>query len=470
MTHSTSADSRTQVSSGSVLHADVIVIGGGAAGMAAAKTLADAGVDIVVLEARERVGGRTWTTVDDGLEFESGGQWVSVGQDASLDMIADLGLETYPRYRDGNSVFVHSNGTSSTFDGDFPVAPATAEAIRDLIQRFSELVAEIDSATPWLHPRAAELDAISWRAWVESHASDEEARKIVTMFIADGMFTKPPQSISVLQAVHMASSAGGFAHLVDENLLLDLRVVGGLQAISTRIAAQLGDRVRTSSPVHRIDVTGSGVSVHAIDVTVHAPFAIVAIPPTLIQSIEFDPPLPPLRQQLLQHLSFGHVVKVQAFYETPFWRAQGLSGTAFGPYLPVHEAYDNTYAGSKLGCLVGFVSDVRADAFISMDDASRRETALSCLAAYFGEEARSPVTYVESSWASEPYTRGAYGVSFDIGGLSRYGAHMSTPIGRLHWAGSDIADLGYMHVDGAIRTGIEAAEQILQRRASGVVS
>ena len=464
MIQATPADAKPLASSSRVRNADVVVIGAGAGGMAAAKTLTDAGVDTVVLEARDRVGGRTWTTDVDGIELELGGQWVSVGQDASLGMIAELGLETYPRYRDGDSVFVRSDGSRQAFDGEFPVASTTAEAIRDLIERFGRLVVDINSATPWTHPRAAELDALTWQAWVESNTADEEARKIVTMFVADGMFTKPPQSISVLQAVHMASSAGGFAHLVDENLLLDLRVIGGLQAISLRIASQLGDRVHTSSPVRRIDTTGSGVSVHAPDVTVNARFAIVAIPPNLIPSIEFDPPLPPLRQQLLQHLSFGNVVKVQAFYETPFWRAKGLSGTAFGPYLPVHEVYDNTYAGSELGCLVGFVSDVRADAFILKDEASRRDTALNCLAAYFGEEALTPVNYVESSWASEPYTRGAYGVSFDIGGLSRYGADMSTPIGPLYWAGSDIADLGYMHVDGAIRTGIEAAQQILARR------
>ncbi len=186
----------------------------------------------------------------------------------------------------------------------------------------------------------------------------------------------------------------------------------------------------------------------------------------LYPRITFVPPLPRLQHQLHQHISMGFVIKVHAVYDRPFWREQGLSGTAFSPYELSHEAYDNTNHGDTRGTLVGFVSDRNADDLFRLSASERRERILESLSHYYGPEAKNPIVYYESDWGTEEWTRGAYAASFDLGGLSRYGADLRTPIGPIHLACSDMAGAGYQHVDGAIRQGRRAAAEILERTRS----
>lgn len=439
---------------------DVVVIGAGASGLSAAEALVAAGFSVTVLEARDRVGGRLWTEVIDGATLELGGQWVSPDQTALLDMLEHLELETYSRYRDGESIYIDGHGTRSRFSEGSPGSEATQKAVQSLVDTMDKLVAEIDVRAPWAHPKASEMDSISWHDWLAEQTSDEEARSLVSIFIADGMLTKPAHAVSLLQALLMAASAGSFTNLVDDGYLLDKRVVGGLQQVPIRLAERLGPRVHLNQPVRKVAWGNSSVVVTTDSMSVRAKRVIVAVPPNLYSRISFEPALPALQQQLHQHLSLGLVIKVHAVYDRPFWRGQGLSGTAFGPHLTLHEAYDNTYLGSEGGTLVGFVSDAKADAMLRLDPASRRKHLLDCLATYFGPQALDPVVYFESDWASEEWTRGAYAASFDLGGLSRYGALQREPVGPIHWSTSDLAAEGYQHVDGAIRVGKDTAALI----------
>ena len=182
----------------------------------------------------------------------------------------------------------------------------------------------------------------------------------------------------------------------------------------------------------------------------------------LYSRIQFVPPLPRRQHQLHQHISMGFVIKVHAVYDRPFWREQGLSGTAFSPYEISHEAYDNTNHGDERGTLVGFVSDRNADDLFRVSAEERKERILESLSHYYGPEAKNPIVYYESDWGAEEWTRGAYAASFDLGGLTRYGADQRTPVGPIHFACSDIAGAGYQHVDGAIRMGREAARHIIE--------
>ena len=157
----------------------------------------------------------------------------------------------------------------------------------------------------------------------------------------------------------------------------------------------------------------------------------------------------------------GFVIKVHAVYETPFWREAGLSGTAFSPYELSHEAYDNSNFDDPHGTLVGFVSDQNADDLFTLTAEERKMRILESLSHYYGEQAKHPIVYFESDWGTEEWTRGAYAASFDLGGLSRYGADLCTPVGPIHFSCSDMAGKGYQHVDGAIRVGREVAATIL---------
>ncbi|KQQ92912.1 Putrescine oxidase [Leifsonia sp. Leaf325] len=443
---------------------DVVVIGAGASGLTAASELRKAGLTVAVLEARDRVGGRLWTDDIDGATLEIGGQWVSPDQDALIETLEDLGLETYERYREGLNVYIGPTGEKRTFEGEiFPVAAQTEQEILTLIEKLDALVAEIDPDQPWAHPLAKDLDEISFSRWLETQTEDEEARENIGMFIAGAMLTKPAHAFSALQALLMAASAGSFSNLVDADFILDKRVVGGLQQVPLLLAERLGDDVHLNSPVRTLRWGSDGVIAISETVEVSARFAVLAVPPILISRISYEPPLPRRQQQLHQHLSMGFVIKVHAVYSTPFWRANGLSGTAFSPYELVHEAYDNSYHGDPRGTLVGFVADEAADGVFALSGEDRKRAILESLSHYYGDEALTPEVFYLSDWGSEEWTRGAYAASFDMGGLARYGADLRTPVGPIHFSCSDLAGKGYQHVDGAIRMGIETAAAIVER-------
>ncbi|GAA1107072.1 MAG: NAD(P)/FAD-dependent oxidoreductase [Nocardiopsis sp. BM-2018] len=455
------------IGSDEILDRDVVIVGAGPAGLMAARTLQASGRSVAVLEARDRVGGRTWSREIDGAFLEIGGQWVSPDQTELLGLLDELGMSTYPRHREGSSVYLAADGSRHEFNGDmFPAGEQTEAEMERVIAALDKLVAEIGVERPWAHPLARELDTVTFTEWLRQQTDDEAARENIGIFMAGGMLTKPAHAFSALQAVLMAASAGSFSNLVDEDFILDRRVVGGMQSVSQNIAAALEEgTVFLETPVRTIrwseDEADGRVLVRSERVTVRADHVIVAVPPNLYSRISFEPALPWLQQQMHQHTSMGLVIKVHAVYERPFWRDKGLSGTGFGAKELCQEVYDNTNHGDTRGTLVAFVSDEVADGLFRQPAEQRRAAILRSLANYLGEEALEPTVYFESDFASEEWTRGAYAASYDLGGLHRYGADQSTPVGPISWACSDLAAEGYQHVDGALRQGRRAAEAIL---------
>ncbi|WP_448851493.1 flavin monoamine oxidase family protein [Corynebacterium sp. 335C] len=490
-----------------VVERDVVVIGAGPAGLTAAHTLKKAGRSVAVLEARDRVGGRTWSgrvAGQDGKEhfIEIGGQWISPDQTRLKAMVEELGLTTFPRYREGKSVYLSPDGTRHVYEGDdMPLSPETAEAVEKLIEVMNGVAAEVGATEPWAAEHAAELDAVSFRDFLGRHTDDQEAIALVSSFISSGMLTKPPHTFSALQAGLMAASAGSFDNLVDEDFILDERVAGGMQSVSLALAERVGDDdLFLGSPVRRLDwgnpdpdtadelngvaadlrngVPNDGepgeVVAYSDTVVVRARAAVLAVPPNLYARIQYVPALPRTQHIAHQHISMGLVIKVHAVYETPFWREDGLSGTGFGGDRLVPEVYDNTNYDENLtggsadaedpnGTLVGFVSDVYAEKMWALPKEEREAAILEDIARYLGPKAKEPIAFYLSDMAAEEWTRGAYATSYDLGGLSRWGHLQNVPVGPIHFACSDIAAEGYQHVDGAVRQGEKAAEDILGR-------
>jgi putrescine oxidase len=448
------------------LQADVVVVGAGIAGLTAATVLAGAGMDVVVLEARDRVGGRVWNVEIGGQANELGGQWIAPYQSAAHAMLEDLGIGLFDSFREGEHIYVDGEGHAVRFDGhQEPLGAAAERSYALAVEKLDKLAAELDPEAPWEHPRAAEWDEVPFEAWLRAEVDETLARDLLRSFLGGGFMTKPATAFSLLSGIATIAGAGSVDNLFEPDLCLHSRVVGGSQLIPIRLAERLGDRVRLSAPVRSCrwshDAGGTRLTLDADGVAVSAAQAVFAVPPNLTARVAWDPPLPPWRMRLEQDISQGSVLKVLSVYEQPFWRADGLSGQGFAPYQLVREVYDNTPPPGEPGVLCTFISGEYCEQVERLDRPERRSAILEGLASFVGRRALRPVDYIEVNWSAEDWTRGAYAATFAVGGLSRFGPDLRRPIGPLHWAASDLAGVGHMHMEGAIRSGTAAAHEIL---------
>lgn len=448
------------------IETEVAVVGAGIAGLTAASTLAKEGTDVVVLEARDRVGGRTWNIEIGGEANELGGQWVAPYQSAMHSMLEELGIELFPSYREGEHVFVDAAGKTHRYAGhDSPLGSASERAFEAADSKLDALAKELDPEAPWVHPDARRLDEVTFESWLQREVGDELARDLLRSWLAGGFLAKPAHTFSLLQGLWMIAGAGGTFELFEPDQCLAYRVVGGSQLIALRLAERLGDRVLLEAPARDIRWSDEGVEVEAEGThqgtQVKAGAAIVAIPPNMTTAIRFHPMLPAWRQRLGQNLSQGSINKILAVYEQPFWRQDGLSGQGFAPYELVRELYDNSPPSASAGVLTTFLAGENAERAGRLSAADRRAEVLESMAKYVGPQALEPVDFIETDWSGQEWTRGAYGTSFGPGGLTRFGEDLRRPVGPIHWACTDIAGVGHIHMEGATRSGERAARACL---------
>lgn len=452
------------------LEADVVVLGAGLAGLAAARALAAADRDVVVLEARDRVGGRVLDhPLPHGDVVELGGQYCTparcgtVANHAILALAAEVGVAAFPAYDRGERL-LRWRGRTIRYSGRrrralpagaLPGALEFALARR----RLDRLARRVGSAAPWAAPDAERLDAQTLGGWADRALRTRSGRELLRL-ACEPVYGAHPGEVSRLHAAAYLAANGSFrAMLGTAGAAQSHRLRGGPQGVARRVAAALGPAVLLEQPVARVDWAGAGVRVQAASVRVHARRAIVAMTPALAARIRWEPALP-ARDQLARRMLHGQAIKFVALFPEPFWRAQGLSGQA-ATDGPIRAILDGSPEDGGVGALAAFAVARGAVEISTLPARARRALLCRTLAQLFGPRAGAPAEIVEHDWLRDPWSQGGHGGAVAPGAWSGPGRWLRAPAGPVHWAGTETAEVGMGSMSGAVLSGRRAAREAL---------
>ncbi|XP_019644071.1 PREDICTED: amine oxidase [flavin-containing] B-like isoform X1 [Branchiostoma belcheri] len=450
---------------------DVVVIGAGISGLCAAKLLHESGLDVRVLEARDRVGGRTFTARDPSYGYvDLGGAYVGPGQDKILRLVKEFDLKLYKMDEEGKTVSYMKGVQRAVTNPNDPSAlsnnPLDLLDLNSCFQKLDAFAKQLPPDAPWNAPRAAEWDSMTVKEFMDKECWTSLARKMMGL-LTEIFSGSQPEEISFLFYLTSLNSAQGIDTAMSG--AQEMKFVGGSMQVSEKIAELLGNRVVLSSPVMRIEQQEAVATV-----TTHtgqqyrAKYVISAVPPCLLHGILFEPSLPALKMQMIQRMPMGSMIKTVTYYETAFWKEEGFSGTALSDKGPVNGCMDDTKPDGSHPAIVGFISSTHARELCEMSPEQRKQAVCKHYAEIFQcPEFLHPVNYVELDWSAETFS-GGYGANLGPGVLTSYGRELRKPFCQVYFAGTETAVKWSGYMDGAVEAGERAARQVLH--AMGKIS
>jgi monoamine oxidase len=440
-------------------------VGGGLAGLAAAWELRRRGIPVRVLEARTRLGGRIHTLrgyFAGGQYADLGGEFVDVNHTTLLAYLKEMDVPVARVPKGREALF---------FNGQFKDADDIGEYGRGVeqdVERFegqSEWLATLipDPRRPWKGLDPARIDRISLAEWMDRLDLLPFVKKYYTAWLS-GCYATDLRDLSLLM---YARDMKVYAHVPSEGILA-YRIAGGSDALATAFGARLGDSVELEAEVEAVEHDAAGVRVHyrrgGRARTVDGAYAVLAVPTTILRTIDVRPALSPQKRESIKQMAYGGLAKVLLQYRRRFWRQRGFSGFAITD-LPVHCTWDTTgnQAGRR-GILTCFLGGKDAERLGAMRPPERIASALAQVEQMYPGSRRLFEQGASIYWNDQRFTRGSYS-HYSPGTMTAIGPVIALPEGRVHFAGEH-TDMVQGYMEGAVASGRRAAGEI-ERRAQG---
>ena len=445
---------------------DAIVIGAGLAGLSAAASLNARGRRVLVLEARDRIGGRVYTRrTASGEAVEMGAQWLNPGHDHMFELVERAGLELATPVLGDSAVMLEGRVSRITPDADPEHPGMTPFEVADLGQgllRLRRLADRVNENEPWAEANAAWLNQ-PFERWVRSNLRTPggKAAFLHVLGRAVGLISPESTLVETLQRIvgrDLDSLAAVNAGLQQR------RVQGGMAQVCDYLAGQLGDAVHLGAVVDSVSIGDQAITVRTTAGDSYtARDVVVAIPPRLVETIDFEPPLPEWRADLVKEVPQGNVIKAALVYDTPWWRERGMSGQVGTDAGPLRVMSDSSNRGSSQGVLTGFFEGPEASGLGRWTVTLRERAFADTVRSVFGNDVPAPLEYIDVDWSSEPFTGGCHGAHFAPSVWTAVASSLGAPEGHIHFAGAEYASRFTGYLEGALRSGKEVADRISKR-------